>query len=423
MKNLIFTTLLAITPLLHASSGAQVITEDLSQDGLKRNITDEEIQFLMDWASNTRKELDYFNGRLDRLKKNGSDREDILSLYEKELARLVTENEGLNALQMRKFLNRALALNSSIKKVDESSRTEKFRIELFQIMVGEAEDAYESDIEFLRGTTRSEKVNLERVHGLFYMLNRLAKQKRIKDKSADILFKQMLGYVNRDFFESDYNQMNAFEINKINEILQKDGLSDYHKENLLTLSLQLKLSQDSNKLYGYQDVTVQVSNDSYTTRVSNVHQLMNWCMNNVTNYGYRVETDNVIVSLDHRAPVMGKNRNSLYSYSEYCTVVGGLAAESGLSTISPYRYEVFGTINYCKPSFFSDSCGNKIGFSFKGYSKKTIWDQCSEFYKSNLKSASRTNFKDVFDGEKFYEERAKVQTVNSFCNTVMKYTR
>lgn len=201
-------------------SSAQTVR---NSDGLTTIITSAEFSRLLEWANDTKKELSYLKENI-RIE---SSRRVILDNYESSLNEIVNNDLKLNALAMRKYLNRSNIINSLVQSSSRGRDAERFRIKVFELMVDAATKSYVSDIDFLRNSVRDEGKEISDLVNLFLKLNILAGTKgtKIKTKTRNEIFKKFVGFISRDVFESSYAQENAFELKKIRKILGQEYTS------------------------------------------------------------------------------------------------------------------------------------------------------------------------------------------------------
>ncbi len=409
MKLLFLLSVLSISQFSFAAGGEQNLPVEPTIEGLERKISEDEIQLLLDWANNTQKELSFLKERLSRF--GSRDIDEKIELYEDELARIVTENEDLNALDMRKYLNRALMINKELKDCSGFfCSTKKFRLYMFEMTTAFAEQAYTSDIDFLRGTkTIGSVVELTKLQQLLFHLYGKAQMSGTKISESDRIkfLKLMGGYLNRDFFESDYAQKNAFEIKKINEFLDKKKLSDEDVANVISLLKRLGTTENSER-QGGTFISLQVGSRTYSGTFSSVYQFAKWCMNysGISDAYSSVYHTNATININ-ASKVVELSSAINFSYfdnrGQICIAATAIVAKSSIPKTSLYPYYTLGSLH-----------SGKYNFYFEGFSKSDVFNKCKKYIESNRLTTTSfyqvysSNGKDAFMSSDTYLESAQV---------------
>ncbi len=240
---------------------------EVFKDGIRTTLTDTEIAELEDWAQDSKKELDYLKLRVE----NYNDNDEILDIYDLGV-RLITKGDpGLNALKMRKFLNRALQISEAVKSEDGSRSADKFRIKVFEAMVDYALAFYISDIEFLKSTGNHEKQYFAALKNLFDTLVELSKDRetKLRRDARYAMTKIVAGHINVDMYDSNFATLNAFEIEKLNKLVSDELDKRSESEVKLILGRALKnIAQSSGAIVSGDNVPlpIQVTGGINTTK-------------------------------------------------------------------------------------------------------------------------------------------------------------
>lgn len=209
-------------------------------DGLNTQISIEELASLEDWVNNTKKELEF----ISRFVTDDRGLDQATSVYETEIARIVGDNTKINALGMRKYLNRAVEINTIVKSGTKRKSSKKFRLQMFKVMVEAAEASYSSDIDFINGNKESEGTALLQMRRTLLSLYKTSqtKDKNVKSRVQIKMLKKIAGFINRDFFDSSFAQVNAFEINKVNTLVTKNSFDQSDVNTTLSLVKSLSVA-------------------------------------------------------------------------------------------------------------------------------------------------------------------------------------